>query len=84
LPAEVPARGLSSREIRLAYPGRWRTEEDARHFVRDNGLGAAGVAVTQVGDVWRIVIDSYRAAMLVPWLRTQFPGILWAVSWTPT
>lgn len=83
VPAEVPARGLSSREIRLTYPGRWHSAEAAERFACDNGLDRAGTEVVAVGGEWHIVIDSYRAAMLVPWLRQQFPSVLWGVSWAP-
>jgi len=53
------------------------------HVRRDNGLTAAGVAVVNADSAWRIVIDSHRAAMILPWLRQQFPDVLWDVSWTP-
>lgn len=82
-PAIVPASGLTGRMMRLTYPGKWHSEAAAARFVRDNHLDAAGVAVADVGGAWRIVIDTHRAPMITPWLRTQFPGVAWDVSWTP-
>ena len=79
---ELPVRGMSSESIRLTYPGVWHSERAAQRFARDNGLDTAGATVVEDGGRWRIAIDSYRTAMITPWLRQQFPGVLWAVSWT--
>jgi len=71
--------------MRLTYPAKWRNEGAARRFVTDNNLTQAGVhIVEEAPSAWRVVIDTDRAAQITPWLRTQYPGILWAVSWAPT
>ncbi len=82
-PAAVPARGLTDRCVRLTYPGKWHKKEAAERFVRDNGLDNAGVSVVEADGAWRIVIDTHRAPMITPWLRTQYPGVAWSVGWTP-
>jgi hypothetical protein len=86
MPETLPETGIASRSMRLTYPACFPTEKAARRFVDDNNLWQAGVTVAEVPDdrrPWRIVIDSLRAPMLAPWLRTQYPGILWSVGWTP-
>jgi hypothetical protein len=83
-PAEIPAHGLTSQLMRLTYPGRWHNEAAAQRFARDNGLTTAGVSIVEAEGAWRIVIDTHRAPMLTPWLRQQYPGVAWGVSWAPT
>ena len=79
---EIPS-GRTALSMRLTYPGKWRNQKAAELFTRDNHLDTAGVSVVEVEGIWRIVIDTHRAPMITPWLRTQFPGVAWAVSWTP-
>jgi len=78
----VPS-GRTADLMRLTYPAKWRSEAAAQRFARDNHLTSAGVTVVPVDGVWHIVIDTDRAAMITPWLRAQFPGILWSVGWAP-
>ncbi len=82
-PVSVPASGLTGQMMRLTYPGKWRSQKAAELFARDNHLDTAGVTTVVVDGAWRIVIDTHRAPMITPWLRTQYPGVAWAVSWTP-
>ena len=79
----IPQRGLTSEPMRLTYPAQFRSKAHAERFARENHLAQAGVVAAQIEDSWRLVIDSDRVPMLTSWLRQQYPGILWAVSWTP-
>lgn len=79
---DIP-RGRTADLMRLTYPGKWRSHKAAQLFARDNQLDSAGVTVVQAADAWCIVIDTDRAAMITPWLRDRYPGVLWAVSWAP-
>ena len=81
--AETIPPGRTADLMRLTYPARFRCRKAAEQFVLDNHLRPAAVAVVEADSAWRIVIDTHRAAMITPWLRTQYPGVAWDVSWAP-
>ena len=79
---EIPG-GRTAQLMRLTYPARFRNRKAAEQFVLDNHLRPAAVSLVEVANVWRIVIDTDRAAQITPWLRQRYPGVAWEVSWTP-